>query len=256
MTKENSTEIVFVVDRSGSMSSIAADMRGGFDAFLAEQKKVPGECRVSLTRFDDQYEVVYEGRSLAEVPPLDLQPRGSTALLDAVGRTIDAVGARLAAMPEHERPSKVLFVIITDGAENASREYNRRRVFEMITTQRTKFSWDFVFLGANQDAFAVAEGLGIDRGMAMNYAASGVGANSAMKGFSARAAVYRSAKGSAALDNLQASYDQQIAGSGVTAQPHPWPAGSIEVKPGMSGVSGSAPAKPSDSESTSQKGSP
>lgn len=218
MTKENSSEIVFVVDRSGSMSSIAADMRGGFDAFLVEQKKVPGECRVSLTRFDDHYDVVYEGKPLADVPPLDLEPRGSTALLDAVGRTIDAVGARLAKMPEPERPSKVLFVIITDGGENASREYSRKRVFDMITTQRTKFAWDFVFLGANQDAFAVAEGLGIMRGAAMNYAASGQGAQAAMRGMSARVGTYRSTKGSEALDNMQASYDGQIAGNAV-AQP-------------------------------------
>src|SRR4051812_27922369 len=102
--KENSTEIVFILDRSGSMSGIAADMRGGFATFVEEQKKLPGECLVTLTQFDDHYDVVYQGRPIAEVPALDLQPRGSTALLDAVGRTVDDVGARLAKMAKHDRP--------------------------------------------------------------------------------------------------------------------------------------------------------
>lgn len=218
MTKQNSTEIVFVVDRSGSMSNIAADMRGGFDALIAEQRKEPGECKVTLTQFDDKYDIVYAGKMIAEVPALDLVPRGQTALLDALGRTIDAVGARLASTKEEDRPSKVLFVVITDGQENASREYDRKRVFDMITTQRTQFAWDFVFLGANQDAIGTAESLGMLGKNAVNYVASAQGARGLGKALSHQVSNYRSAKGSADLGGLQASYD---AATGSTSSSKP-----------------------------------
>lgn len=161
MTKANRSEIVFVVDRSGSMERIAADMRGGFDAFIAEQRKVPGLCAVTLAQFDNEYEVVYTGKPLADVPPAVLEPRGSTALLDAIGRTIVQTGARLAAMPEHERPSKVYFVIVTDGQENSSCEFGHAQVATMITHHREAYSWDFVFLGADENAIAVAGAMGI-----------------------------------------------------------------------------------------------
>src|SRR5262245_2857992 len=108
MTKPGYCEIVVLLDRSGSMQSIAKDMEGGFDHFIKEQKLVPGDCKVSLYQFDTDYEAVYVGKPLAEVPRCELKARGSTALNDAFGRTINATGARLAAMPEHERPSKVV----------------------------------------------------------------------------------------------------------------------------------------------------
>ena len=215
MTPPNSTEIIFVVDRSGSMSSIAADMRGGFDTFITEQKKVAGECHVTLTQFDDHYDVVYTRMPLGLVPPLELVPRGSTALLDALGRTIDQTGARLAAIPEADRPSKVLLVVITDGAENASREYNRARIASMITTQRTKFSWDFVFLGANQDAIVAAQGLGIQASNVVNYVASAAGAEGLMRGLSHQVSNYRSSKGSADLENVQAAYNAATTGGAM-----------------------------------------
>jgi hypothetical protein len=214
MTKENSTEIVFVVDRSGSMSSIAADMRGGLDTFIAEQKKLPGECTVSLSQFDDRYETIYAGKPIDSVPPLELVPRGATALLDAVGRTIDAAGARLAAIQESDRPSKILFVIVTDGAENASHEYSRARINEMIKTQQEKYSWEFVFLGANQDAFAAAQDLGIRGAAAMNYVASAKGAQAMYSGLSASARSYRGGQG---IGNLQDAYN--VASGNATPAP-------------------------------------
>lgn len=196
MTKENSAEIVIVVDRSGSMSPIAKDMCGGFETFLDEQRKLPGECKVTLVQFDNEYEVVYEAKPIADVPSLVLVPRGGTALLDAIGRTIDATGARLETMPEAERPSKVLCMIITDGAENASKEYGRKRVFDMITTQREKFSWEFIFLGANQDSFAAARDIGIPSINVANFVASaGPQARGAMRGLSSNVSGYRSGKG-------------------------------------------------------------
>lgn len=159
--KQGLAEIVVVLDRSGSMQSIRDDMVGGFDSFIKEQQKVPGECNVTLAQFDDNYELVYSGISLMNVPSLDLVPRGGTALMDAVGRTINEVGARLKATPEDQRPERVLFVILTDGHENASKEFTKTRIFDMVTHQRTKYKWEFVYIGANQDSFTEAQGLGI-----------------------------------------------------------------------------------------------
>lgn len=211
MTKPNSIEIVFVIDRSGSMTSIANDMIGGFDAFIAKQKETPGECRVTLTQFDDTYDVVYTSRPLNEVRSLDLVPRGTTALLDAIGRTIVDTGNRLQKMREEERPSQVLFVIITDGHENSSREFNRARVFDMITHQRDKYSWEFIFLGANQDSLATAHDIGVSTTNAVTYAATKGGTRGLMRGLSANVSTYRSS-GLGKMDHLydQASYDAAI----------------------------------------------
>lgn len=169
-------EIVTILDRSGSMQGIAKDMEGGFNRFIAEQKLVPGKCKVSLYQFDDAYDVVYEGRDLADVPPCSLEARGSTALLDAVGRTINAVGARLSAMPEGERPGKVVVLIITDGCENASREFNAPRVKAMVEHQQAKYKWQFVYLGSSLSTFADAAEIGVRPGSTYSYAGSGVGA--------------------------------------------------------------------------------
>jgi hypothetical protein len=211
MTKPNSTEIIFVVDRSASMASIAEAMKSGFEEFISKQKGVDGECRVTLTRFDDHYDVVYTGRPLTEVASLELEPRGMTALLDAVGRTINDTGSRLARMKESDRPSQVLFVIITDGQENASREFNRERVFRMITHQREKYNWEFIFLGANQDSIASARDLGIHVSNAVCFNADVGGTKGLMRGLSANVANYRSS-GKGTMENLynQASYNASL----------------------------------------------
>ena len=214
MTKPNKTEIVFVVDRSGSMSSIAAAMGQGFDEFINKQKQVAGECLVTAVQFDDQYETLYTARPLDQVPAYVLQPRGTTALLDAIGKTIDTTGERLRQTPEGERPSQVLVVIITDGGENSSREYHgdvgRKAIFDKISHQRSKYRWEFVFLGANQDAIAVGTSLGISGGNAVTYAANQAGSQNLMRGLSMNVAAYRSS-GQATMDNLygQADYDAQ-----------------------------------------------
>ena len=124
MTRSDLTHLYFLLDRSGSMQSIKSDIEGGFAAFVDEQRKAPGECLANLSQFDDVYEVVYADRPLADVPPLDLQPRNMTALHDAMGRLITDAGAKLAAIPEDERPGTVIVAIMTDGLENASQEWH------------------------------------------------------------------------------------------------------------------------------------
>ncbi len=173
--RENLTEMVFVLDRSGSMSGLAADTIGGFNELIEKQKKIEGRAYVTTVLFDHEYEVLHDHVALEEVAPLtdkEYFARGSTALLDAVGRTIDAVGTRLAAAAEEERPAHVVFVITTDGMENSSREYTAQRVRGMIEHQQQKYSWQFVFLGANMDAVSEARKLGISAKYAADFTPS------------------------------------------------------------------------------------
>jgi uncharacterized protein YegL len=162
--KSNLTEIICVVDKSGSMSPRTADVIGGFNQFLEDQKKVAGEALITLTLFDTSYTVVHNGKALGTVPPLNNNTYiagGMTALLDAIGKTIDEVGARLHKTPESDRPEKVIFLIITDGEENSSKEYRLEQIKEKIKIQQESFKWAFVYLGANQDAFLGATTLNI-----------------------------------------------------------------------------------------------
>jgi hypothetical protein len=172
------TDITVVLDRSGSMASIADDVVGGLNTFIEAQKRVEGEAGFTLVQFDDQYEFVHSHVPMQEVPPLTSAtyvPRGSTALLDAIGRTIVDTGARLAMMPEPERPQTVIVAVQTDGFENASREFTRQQVFDLIRHQEQKCSWQFVFLAANQDAIAEGEQMGFAPAAALDYdQASGV----------------------------------------------------------------------------------
>jgi hypothetical protein len=192
---KDSTEIVCVLDRSGSMMSIVDDAIGGFNTFLHTQKALPGQAVMSVVLFDHEYEVLHSGKLLADIPPLTSQtfvPRGTTALYDAVGKTIHDVGVRLAGLAEAERPNKVLFVILTDGHENASHTFSSQQINEMITHQRTVYSWEFLFLAANQDAFTVSEGLGISRGNAMNFQSTSEGTHRMYKKMSNAISYYRS----------------------------------------------------------------
>ena len=192
MSKKDLTEIVVVLDRSGSMASIVRDMEGGFDAFIAEQRKLPGECSVTLSQFDTEFELVYSGKPLADVPPLALYPRGATALLDAIGKTIQATGERLGALPEDARPERVLFVVITDGHENASEHYTAEAVLASVKHQTEKYGWCFVFIGANQDAIATAANMGIRN--AANFVATSGGTAQAMQGLNVGTSNYRGGK--------------------------------------------------------------
>lgn len=175
MTKANYSELIVVLDRSGSMSSIRKDMQGGFDTFIAEQRKIPGECRVSLFQFDDIFETVYQGKSLTDVPPLDLIPRGGTALFDAIATAVDRTGERLAAMPEHERPDRVAVLIITDGQENSSQKATSKEVMKRVATQRGTYNWSFSFLGADETSLDVADTLGIGAANAVYWTNTSVG---------------------------------------------------------------------------------
>lgn len=168
--RKDLTDVVMVVDRSGSMAFRKDDAEKGVNAFLEQQRKDPGVTRVTLVQFDNVYEFVHRGVDARDVGPFVLSPRGSTALLDAVGRAIVETGDRLKILPERERPGLVAFVIVTDGEENASKEFTLDRLKEMITHQTDVYKWQFTFIGANQDAFAAAGGMGIPAAAALNFA--------------------------------------------------------------------------------------
>ena len=155
------TDITMVIDRSGSMESIKSDAEGGINSFIDQQKQEPGEALLTLVQFDTDYEFVHSGVPVKQIPAFTLVPRGSTALLDAVGRAINETGARLAAMAESQRPALVVFVIVTDGAENSSREFTRDQIRTMVEHQQSAYKWQFTFLAANQDAFAAGGSMGI-----------------------------------------------------------------------------------------------
>ena len=176
MTDPNLTHLYFLLDRSGSMQSIKDDTEGGFNAFIEEQRSQSGQCRVTLAQFDDQYEEVYRDRPVADVPPLQLAPRGSTALLDSIGRLVGEAGQRLAALPEHERPGIVIVGIMTDGHENASRELTHPQVKAMIERQTKDYGWQFLYMGADQDAIEVGSSIGVAATNSMTYSRGRVAA--------------------------------------------------------------------------------
>lgn len=167
--KENLSDITVVLDRSGSMTQCKLEAENGLNHFIEEQKSLSGECSFTLVQFDTEIEVVHNGIPISGTPKCSLIPRGMTALLDAVGSTINKVGQRLSAMPEPERPGLVVFVIITDGLENSSHEYTVSNIKEMIELQQNKYRWKFLFLGANQDAFQTSDSMGIAPHASANY---------------------------------------------------------------------------------------
>ena len=171
------TEIVFLLDRSGSMGGLESDTIGGFNAFIEKQSQAEGDTTVTVVLFDDRYEILWNGVAAkkAKLTDNEYYVRGSTALLDAVGKTILGVGYRLSKTREGERPGKVIFVITTDGLENASREFTYSKVKELITHQQEKYGWEFIFLGANIDAVREAGNIGIAMHDAYNFEASRVG---------------------------------------------------------------------------------
>lgn len=179
--KKNLTEMVFVLDRSGSMRHLTNDTIGGFNSMIENQKKEEGEAFVTTVLFDNQYELLHDHIDIREIQPItnnEYYARGMTALLDAIGKTINSIGNRLSATPEDERPDKVIFVITTDGFENASVEFTKSAVKEMIEHQQSKYSWIFMFLGANMDAVGEAASLGINTDFARTYTADTWGTQS------------------------------------------------------------------------------
>lgn len=176
--KKNLTEIIFILDRSGSMSGLEADTIGGFNSMIEKQKKSDGEAMISTVLFDNVSEVIHDRVSVLDIQPMtdkDYTVRGCTALLDAIGGAIHHIGnihkyARAEDVPEH-----TLFVITTDGMENASRHYNAERVKQMIERQKARYGWEFLFLGANIDAVETARHFGIGADRAVNYHSDSAG---------------------------------------------------------------------------------
>lgn len=203
MTKENFTSINVIVDASGSMSHLAHDTIGNFNSFLKEQKEFPGEAVFTLCTFNTDYRLPHDFVKIAGVPNLDAKtyiPQGGTALLDAMGTTIESVGRKLAAMPEDERPSKVIFLIITDGHENSSRRFSAEQIKSMVEHQKDVYSWEFVFMGANIDAIAAGTNLGISAQNTLNYAATAQGTHELYSTISSSMNAYRSSNSSRSAD--------------------------------------------------------
>ena len=176
--KKNLTELVFILDRSGSMAGLEADTIGGFNAMLQKQRGEPGEAVISTVLFDNETEVIHDRIPLDRVPRLtekEYYVRGCTALLDAVGGAIHHIGNVHKYAREEDRPGKTLFVITTDGLENASRRYTYDKVKAMIERQREKYGWEFLFLGANIDAAREAARFGIRADCAADYHADSIG---------------------------------------------------------------------------------
>jgi Mg-chelatase subunit ChlD len=200
LTKSKSTKgaattlLVLVVDRSGSMETIREDMEGGIASLLKEQASEAGTCLVTLTQFDIEYELLSNAVPVAELDTYRLVPRGATALLDAIGRTIADVRARIDDLAPEDQPS-VIFAVVTDGLENSSVEWSRDKVMAAVK-DRIEAGWDFTFLGADQDAIQEGGRLGVDAGSALTFGKSETGARRAMGSLSA--SVSRKRRGEAA----------------------------------------------------------
>jgi len=183
----NATNLIVILDRSGSMLTIKTDIEGGFDQFMLEQSNLDGECYVTLAQFDSEgIDTVFSDLSVDQVPPLDLKPRGMTPLLDAIGRTVAQFDDRF----KDDKPDRVMVVIITDGQENWSQEYTLDSVKQIIE-RHEKDGWKFVYLGANVDAFAEAGSMGVAQNASMGYVASSDGVSNMYGAASAAVTDYR-----------------------------------------------------------------
>jgi len=215
--KTNLTELVFILDRSGSMGGLESDTIGGFNSMLQKQQTEPGECRITTVLFDHEYEVLHDRIDIKAVSPItdkEYFVRGNTALLDAVGRTINKIGGVQKNTAEDYRADKVLFVITTDGMENASREFDYDKIKSMIERQKSKYGWEFIFLGANIDAVEVANRFGVAKSRAQNFHndSEGIALNYAV--VSEAVASFRAAPVGASLDDewskdIQADYKKR-----------------------------------------------
>ncbi len=176
--KNGITEMVFILDRSGSMGGLESDTIGGFNAMIEKQKKQEGKAYVTTVLFDHEIQVLHSRVELSEIPPMtdkDYTVRGTTALIDAIGTTIKRIKSMHKELPEKEVPEHTIFVITTDGMENASSQYSSKEVKKMIEHQKKKHNWEFLFIGANIDAVETAKHFGIDKNRAVNYKADARG---------------------------------------------------------------------------------
>jgi len=223
---KNYTEIAFILDRSGSMESSREAAIAGFNFFLKEQQTSRGLTKLTLVLFDDEYLVPIHALPVAEILPLNNEtyiPRGTTALLDAIGRTADELGARLAAMREKYRPGQVIVAILTDGLENSSQTYTWKQIARVIKHQTEQYRWTFLFLGANQDAIATAAQMNIAAADASPFVADSAGLRAAAKSLSRKlrglrriydgnATVAEAADAAAPLSELTAEEDTKERG--------------------------------------------
>ena len=176
--KNGITEMVFILDRSGSMGGLESDTIGGFNAMIEKQKKQEGKAYVTTVLFDHEIQVLHSRVELSEIPPMtdkDYTVRGTTALIDAIGMTIGRIKGQHKELSEDEVPEHTIFVITTDGMENASSQYSSKEVKKMIEHQKKKHNWEFLFIGANIDAVETAKHFGIDKNRAVNYKADARG---------------------------------------------------------------------------------
>ena len=170
--KKNLTEIVFILDRSGSMSGLESDTIGGFNSMIEKQKKFEGDALISTVLFDDKSEVIHDRVDLKEIEPMtdkEYYVRGCTALLDAMGDAIHHIGNVHKYAREEDIPEHTMFIITTDGMENSSRHYTSDKVKQVVERQKNEYGWEFIFLGANIDAIETARSFGIDRDRAVNF---------------------------------------------------------------------------------------
>jgi len=201
------TELVLITDRSGSMKGCAPDMNSGIVDLLKKQRAEPGSCNVTWIDFDDTVDIMLDGVDIKSVDEIVIKPRGGTALYDAICKAVDAVGQRLAATPEAKRPGLVIVCTVTDGGENASTQFTYQDVNKRIATQKNQYNWQFMYLGANQDSFAIARHLSIDVNKTSNFKTSN--ANAVGAGISGMVSVMRgmSAKGLEAAEYTNVTYD-------------------------------------------------
>jgi len=207
------TEIAYILDRSGSMNKHREAAISGYNDFLRQQKAVPGQANLSLVLFSDTCEIPKAGIPLSAAPDLSTDnyvPDGSTALLDAIARTIDTLGRRLADTPEEERPGKVIVVVFTDGKENSSHDYTWREVSARIEHQQKAYAWEFLFLGANQDAIATAASMRMNTHNSSNMEFSEQGISSAKKAMSRKVTSMRLSSLGIQTDDAAASMSELV----------------------------------------------
>ncbi len=203
------TEIVFILDRSGSMSGLERDTIGGYNSMLEKQKKEEGEAVISTVLFDDQTEVLHDRKDINEVEKItdrEYYVRGCTALLDAVGGAIHHIGNVHKYARDEDRPEKTLFIITTDGMENASRRYTYDKVKKMVERQKEKYHWEFIFLGANIDAIEVAGRFGVAANRAVRYECDGAGTQ---LNFEVMSKMVSCARSSGSAQMMAAAFDKE-----------------------------------------------
>lgn len=188
------TDITLLLDRSGSMETIRHDIQGGLNTFIEDQKKLDGKCLLTHVNFDNMIERKFTAKPIKEVTDIELVPRGMTALYDALGIIITETVERLSKLKEEEKPEHVIFVVVTDGEENASRELQQSDVKKMISKQTDDYKWHFVYLGANQDAFAVGRGMGFSGNTSMSYSPDAAGVQSSIGATSKNIGMLRTAQ--------------------------------------------------------------